>query len=75
MARAKKNLAPERQARLLEDILIVLLSMAGVAQRQIRDIVGCEMGRVSAIARHVKLPGRKGRGQGGGRKSDKTNAA
>jgi hypothetical protein len=39
---------------LLGDLLIVELAKAGVPQPQIRKILGCDMHRVSRIARHFK---------------------
>jgi transposase-like protein len=54
MGRASGRTRGEDQARLLEDLLIVQLAMAGVPQRRIRKIVGCDMNRVTAIARHVR---------------------
>lgn len=39
---------------LLRDMMIVQLALAGVAQHQIREIVGVDMHRVSRIAKHIK---------------------
>jgi hypothetical protein len=39
---------------LLRDPLIVELAKAGVPQPQIRRILGCDIHRVSRIARHLK---------------------
>jgi hypothetical protein len=39
---------------LLRDLLIVELAKAGVPQPKIREILGCDMHRVSRIARHFK---------------------
>jgi hypothetical protein len=39
---------------LLRDLLIVELAKAGVPQPEIRKILGCDMHRVSRIARHLK---------------------
>lgn len=41
-------------AELLRDLLIVELAKTGVSQSEIRKIVGCDMNRVSRIARHFK---------------------
>lgn len=41
-------------AEILRDLLIVELAKAGVPQPEIRGIVGCDMHRVSRIARHFK---------------------
>jgi len=47
-------------AELLKDLLIVQLGIAGVPQRSIRAIVGCNIGRVNRIVRHLKIkPGRR----------------
>jgi hypothetical protein len=40
---------------LLKDILIVQLGAAGVPQLTIREIVGCDIHRVSRIVKHLKL--------------------
>ena len=39
---------------LLKDILIAQLGIAGVPQKRIRAIVGCEMRRVNQIVRHLR---------------------
>lgn len=39
---------------LLRDFLIVQLGLAGLAQNQIREIVGGDMHRVNRIAKHFK---------------------
>ena len=39
---------------LLKDLLITQLAVAGVPQQTIRDIVGCDIVRVSRIAKHMK---------------------
>lgn len=39
---------------LLEDLLITELSRAGVPQVEIRKIMGCDILRVSRIAKHIK---------------------
>ena len=44
---------------LLKDLMIVQLGLAGVQQRAIRSIVGCDMNRVSRIVKHFK-PAKKG---------------
>ncbi|HEY2934410.1 MAG TPA: hypothetical protein VGK99_21945 [Acidobacteriota bacterium] len=41
-------------AELLRNLLIVELAKAGVSQSEIRKIAGCNMHRVSRIARHLK---------------------
>jgi hypothetical protein len=41
-------------ADLLKDILITLLGTAGVQQTRIREVVGCDMNRVSRIVKLLK---------------------
>ncbi len=50
----QKPQQPDSSAALLRDLLIVELAKAGVPQPGIRKIVGCDMNRVSRIARHFK---------------------
>ena len=50
MARAKEQTTDD----LLRDILIVQLLLAGIAQLQIRQIVGVDIHRVSRIAKLMK---------------------
>jgi hypothetical protein len=38
----------------LKDLLIIELAKAGVPQLEIRKIVGCDIHKVSRIARHIK---------------------
>jgi hypothetical protein len=54
MARKKNKPQTDQAAELLRDLLIVELAKAGVTQPGIRTIVGCDMHRVSRIARHFK---------------------
>jgi hypothetical protein len=44
----------DQTAELLKDILIVQLGQAGVKQKVIRQIVGCSIGRVNRIVKHLK---------------------
>lgn len=53
MAR-KKTKEADVTAELLKDILITLLGTAGVQQQRIREIVGCDINRVSRIVKHLK---------------------
>jgi glycine cleavage system H lipoate-binding protein len=39
---------------LLQDLLIIQLGLAGLAQSQIREIVGVDMHRVNSIVKHFK---------------------
>ena len=41
-------------ASLLRDLLITSLGTAGVKQAEIRKIVGCSMGRVNEIVKHIE---------------------
>ncbi len=41
-------------AEVLKDMLIVQLGLAGVKQQTIRTIVGCNIGRVNRIVKHLK---------------------
>jgi hypothetical protein len=43
----------DKTTDLLEKILISQLALGGVSQQNIRKIVGCDINRVSAIARHI----------------------
>jgi transposase len=47
----KKGVATEE---LLRDLLIVQLGLAGLTQRQIREIVGVDIHRVNRIVKHLK---------------------
>lgn len=38
----------------LKDILITQLGLAGMPQQRIRKIVGCSIGRVNDIVKHLK---------------------
>ncbi len=44
----------EKVADLLRELLITSLATAGVAQQEIRKIIGCDMNRVSRIAKHIE---------------------
>jgi hypothetical protein len=50
----KKLKETDVTAELLKDILITLLGTAGVKQQRIREIVGCDVNRVSRIFKHLK---------------------
>lgn len=52
MARKKTGNGDE-VVELLRDILIVQLGLAKVAQNDIRKILGCSMGRVTDILKHI----------------------
>ncbi len=50
----KQKSAPDDVTEILRDMLIVQLAIAGVRQKSIRTIVGCDIHRVSRICRHIK---------------------
>jgi hypothetical protein len=52
---AKKTTRPtEDVPGLLTDLLITQLSVAGVQQQTIRQILGCDINRVARITKHIK---------------------
>ena len=53
MAKKKAPKPDEEIAELLRDLLIVQLGLAKVAQNDIRKILGCSMGRVNGILKHL----------------------
>ena len=53
MARKKDAKTDGEIADLLRDLLIVQLGLAKVAQNDIRKILGCSMGRVNDILKHL----------------------
>jgi hypothetical protein len=53
MARKKAAKTDEEIAELLRDLLIVQLGLAKVAQNDIRKILGCGIGRVNNILKHL----------------------
>jgi hypothetical protein len=54
MAGKQNNSQQDATAELLKDLLIVELAKAGVQQKEIRKIAGCDMRRVSRIAKAIK---------------------
>ena len=55
----------DKTSDLLEKILISQLALGGVPQQNIRKIVGCDINRVSAIARHInRRRGQSAKGPG-----------
>jgi len=46
-------------AELIKDLMIVTLGLAGVKQKSIRDIVGCNIVRVNNIVRHLPKGARR----------------
>lgn len=55
----KRQRDSDDTAELLKDILITQLGMGGVPQQSIREIVGCDINRVSRIVKHLKSAKRK----------------
>lgn len=49
-----KEKKSETTEDLLRDLMIIQLGVAGLSQRQVREIVGVEMQRVTRILRHFK---------------------
>ncbi len=49
----KKPTTNERLVELQEKTLIVTLGLKGLAQRTIREIVECDMNRVTRIVKHL----------------------
>jgi hypothetical protein len=58
MPRDRESKAEDEIADLLRNLLIVQLGLAKVPQNDIRKIVGCSMGRVSDILKHLPKPSR-----------------
>lgn len=54
MAKSRNSRDTDAAVEVLKDILITQLGVAGVPQKNIRKIIGCDMNRVSAIVRHIK---------------------
>ncbi len=51
---AKKAKRTGDVAGLLTDLLITQLAASGVQQKTIRQVVGCDVNRVSRITKHIK---------------------
>lgn len=45
----------DEATELLRTLVIVQLALAGIGQREIRAVVGCDINRVSKILRALKL--------------------
>ena len=52
---ASKRKPPDEATELLRTLLIVQLGLAGVGQRKIRAVAGCDMNRVSKTLKALKL--------------------
>lgn len=55
----KRRTSERSTASLLTDLLITQLGAAGVRQQAIREIVGCDINRVSRILKHIKAARKK----------------
>jgi hypothetical protein len=59
---AKKSTEPSDSSeivQILTNMLITQLGIAGVSQKNIRRIVGCDINRVNRIVKHIKTASRK----------------
>jgi hypothetical protein len=54
MAGKQNNSQRDATAELVKDLLILELAKAGIQQKEIRKIAGCDMLRVSRIAKALK---------------------
>ena len=54
MAPRRKKEDASDQGDVLKDLLITQLGLGGVPQQAIRQIVGCDINRVSRIVKHLK---------------------
>lgn len=52
---APKRNASDETTELLRTMLIVQLGLAGIGQRQIREVAGCDMNRVTKTLKALKL--------------------
>ena len=52
---AAKRRSGDEATELLRTLLIVQLGLAGIGQRQIRAVAGCDMNRVTKTLRALKL--------------------
>lgn len=52
---AAKRKANDEATELLRTMLIVQLGLAGIGQRQIREVAGCDMNRVTKTLQPLKL--------------------
>lgn len=56
----KKSATNDAVVERLEKQMIIQLGLAGVPQRAIREIVECDLNRVTKIVRHLKRRSAKG---------------
>jgi len=54
MARSQHSMAGDETSEILRNLLIVNLGLAGVSNHSIRNIVGCDMNRVTRIVKYLK---------------------
>jgi hypothetical protein len=54
MPQKKERTQANASTELLRDLLIVALTNSEVPQSEIRKIVGCDINKVSRIAKHIK---------------------
>jgi hypothetical protein len=52
---AAKRKANDETTELLRTMLIVQLGLAGIGQRQIREVAGCDMNRVTKTLKALKI--------------------
>jgi len=52
---AAKRSGNDETAELLRTMLIVQLGLAGIGQRQIREVVGCGLNRVTKTLKPLKI--------------------
>jgi len=54
MPKKEERTQANASTELLRDLLIVALATSDVPQGEIRRIVGCDMNKVSRIAKHIR---------------------
>ena len=58
----RKRATNEDVVERLDKQMIIQLGLAGIPQRTIREIVECDLNRVTRIVKHLKRRGAKGEG-------------
>jgi hypothetical protein len=56
---AKKSVHYDESTELIRTMIIVQLGLAGIPQRSIRLIAGCDINRVNKILKHLKSKARR----------------
>jgi len=51
---SEQNMDSKRVEVLLKDLIIIQLAIAGIGQKEIREIVGGDIVRVNKIVKHVR---------------------